>query len=93
MNKNFKNHELKSVSSKPNALMTPDMVAKSRHGSQKPNPLSPFVSTPGQAQTELIATRRELAESLQLFQLSDTRVADAQEHLEMAMLDKEVAEE
>ncbi|KIK02267.1 hypothetical protein K443DRAFT_677778 [Laccaria amethystina LaAM-08-1] len=44
-------------------------------------------------QTELIATRRELSDSLQLSQLSDTRVADAQEHLEMAMLDKEVAEE
>ena len=44
-------------------------------------------------QTELIATRRELADSQQLSQLSDNRIADWQEQLEMAMLDKEVAEE
>jgi dynactin 1 len=44
-------------------------------------------------QTELIATKRELADAQQLSQLSDTRVADWQEQLEMAMLDKEVAEE
>ena len=43
MNKNFKNCELKFVSSKQNALMTHDMFANLRHGSQKPNPLSPFV--------------------------------------------------
>ncbi|KAH7886311.1 dynein associated protein-domain-containing protein [Phlebopus sp. FC_14] len=46
-----------------------------------------------QLQTELIATRRELADTQQLAQLSDTRGIDAQEQLEMAMLDKEVAEE
>jgi dynactin 1 len=44
-------------------------------------------------QTELIATRRELADSKQLAELSEARVVDAQEQLEMAMLDKEVAEE
>lgn len=44
-------------------------------------------------QTELIATKRELADSQQLSQLSDNRIADWQEQLEMAMLDKEVAEE
>ena len=44
-------------------------------------------------QTELIATRRELADAQQLSQLSDNRIADWQEQLEMAMLDKEVAEE
>lgn len=44
-------------------------------------------------QTELIATKRELADAQQLSQLSDNRIADWQEQLEMAMLDKEVAEE
>lgn len=44
-------------------------------------------------QTELIATRRELADAQQLSQLSESRLVDAQEQLEMAMLDKEVAEE
>jgi dynactin 1 len=44
-------------------------------------------------QTELIATRRELADSKQLAELNEGRVVDAQEQLEMAMLDKEVAEE
>ena len=44
-------------------------------------------------QTDLIATRRELADSQQLAQLAETRVIDAQEQLEMVMLDKEVAEE
>lgn len=44
-------------------------------------------------QTELIATRRELADAQQLSQLADGRILDAQEQLEMAMLDKEVAEE
>ena len=43
--------------------------------------------------TELSATRRELADAQQLSQLSESRLLDAQEHLEMAMLDKEVAEE
>ncbi|KAL4067219.1 dynein associated protein-domain-containing protein [Scleroderma yunnanense] len=46
-----------------------------------------------QLQTELIATRRELADAQQLAQLSDNRGIDSQEQLEMAMLDKEVAEE
>ncbi|GJE89651.1 dynactin [Phanerochaete sordida] len=46
-----------------------------------------------QLQTELIATKRELADAQQLSQLSDNRVADWQEQLEMSMLDKEVAEE
>ncbi|KIJ13750.1 hypothetical protein PAXINDRAFT_170080 [Paxillus involutus ATCC 200175] len=46
-----------------------------------------------QLQTELIATRRELADAQQLAQLSDNRGIDAQEQLEMLMLDKEVAEE
>lgn len=46
-----------------------------------------------QLQTELIATKRELADAQQLSQLSDNRMADWQEQLEMAMLDKEVAEE
>jgi dynactin 1 len=44
-------------------------------------------------QTELIATRRELADLKQLAELNEGRVVDAQEQLEMAMLDKEVAEE
>ncbi|KAG7100040.1 hypothetical protein E1B28_001826 [Marasmius oreades] len=44
-------------------------------------------------QTELIATRRELADAQQLSQLAETRILDTQEQLEMAMLDKEVAEE
>jgi dynactin 1 len=44
-------------------------------------------------QTELIATRRELADAKQLAELSEGRVVDAQEQLEMVMLDKEVAEE
>ncbi|KAF8555146.1 dynactin [Imleria badia] len=46
-----------------------------------------------QLQTELIATRRELADAQQIAQLSDNRGIDAQEQLEMFMLDKEVAEE
>jgi dynactin 1 len=44
-------------------------------------------------QTELIDTRRELADAQQLSQLSESRLADSQEQLEMTMLDKEVAEE
>ncbi|KAH9486203.1 Dynactin, 150 kDa isoform [Psilocybe cubensis] len=44
-------------------------------------------------QSELIATRRELADAQQLSQLAESRVIDAQEQLEMVMLDKEVAEE
>ena len=44
-------------------------------------------------QTELTATRRDLADAQQLAQLSETRVIDAQEQLEIVMLDKEVAEE
>ena len=46
-----------------------------------------------QQQTELIATRRELADAQQLAQLAEGRILDAQEQLEMAMLDKEMAEE
>ncbi|PCH34381.1 dynactin [Wolfiporia cocos MD-104 SS10] len=44
-------------------------------------------------QTELIATRRELADSQQLAQMAENRILDTQEQLEMAMLDKEMAEE
>ncbi|KAJ6591757.1 dynein associated protein-domain-containing protein [Mycena vulgaris] len=44
-------------------------------------------------QTELIATRRDLADAQQLAQLAEGRILDSQEQLEMAMLDKEVAEE
>ncbi|KAG6879324.1 hypothetical protein C0992_003541 [Termitomyces sp. T32_za158] len=44
-------------------------------------------------QTELAATKREIADAQQLAQLSENRLFDAQEQLEMAMLDKEVAEE
>lgn len=44
-------------------------------------------------QTELIATRRELADAQQLSELSESRMLDVQEQLEMSMLDKEVAEE
>lgn len=44
-------------------------------------------------QTELIATKRELADASQLSTLHDNRIVDSQEQLEMAMLDKEMAEE
>ncbi|KAJ6541721.1 dynein associated protein-domain-containing protein [Mycena capillaripes] len=44
-------------------------------------------------QTELIETRRDLADAQQLAQLAESRILDTQEQLEMAMLDKEVAEE
>lgn len=44
-------------------------------------------------QTELSDTRRELADAQQLAQLSESRMLDGQEQLEMVMLDKEVAEE
>ena len=44
-------------------------------------------------QTELIATKRELADAQQLSSIHDGRMADAQEQMEMAMLDKEMAEE
>ncbi|KAJ2935346.1 hypothetical protein H1R20_g1748, partial [Candolleomyces eurysporus] len=43
-------------------------------------------------QTELIATKRELADAQQLAQLAENRIADAQDQLELATLDKEVAE-
>ncbi|KAI9454911.1 dynein associated protein-domain-containing protein [Lactarius psammicola] len=46
-----------------------------------------------QQQTELIAARRELADAQQLSELAEARNLDALEQLEMAMLDKEVAEE
>ena len=46
-----------------------------------------------QQQTELITTKRELADAQQLAQLADGRILDAQEQLEMSMLDKEMAEE
>jgi len=44
-------------------------------------------------QTDLTATRRELADAQQIAHLSETRDINAQEQLEMVMLDKEVAEE
>ncbi|KAF8644238.1 hypothetical protein AX16_008593 [Volvariella volvacea WC 439] len=44
-------------------------------------------------QTELLDTRRELADAQQLAQLNSNRMLDMQEQLELAMLDKEVAEE
>ena len=44
-------------------------------------------------QQELIATKRSLSDAEQLSSLSENRLLDAQEQLEMAMLDKEVAEE
>jgi len=44
-------------------------------------------------QTDLIATRRELAGSQQLAQLAETHAIDTQEQLEIVMLDKDVAEE
>jgi dynactin 1 len=46
-----------------------------------------------QLQTELIDTRRELADARQLSELSESRNLDSLEQLEMTMLDKEVAEE
>jgi dynactin 1 len=46
-----------------------------------------------QLQTELIDTRRELADARQLCELSESRHLDTLEQLEMTMLDKEVAEE
>lgn len=46
-----------------------------------------------QQQTELIETRRELADAKQLSELSEARNLDTLEQLEMAMLDREVAEE
>jgi dynactin 1 len=46
-----------------------------------------------QLQTELIATKRDFSDAQQLSQLAESRVLDAQEQLEMAMLDKEMAEE
>ncbi len=41
----------------------------------------------------MIATKRELADAQQLSQLSEGRILDGQEQLEMVMLDKEMAEE
>jgi dynactin 1 len=46
-----------------------------------------------QLQTELIDTRRELADARQLSELSESRNLDTLEQLEMTMLDKEFAEE
>ncbi|KAJ3570761.1 hypothetical protein NP233_g4188 [Leucocoprinus birnbaumii] len=46
-----------------------------------------------QLQQDLISTKRELSDAQQLSQLAEGRVLDAQEQLEMAMLDKEMAEE
>ncbi|KAF8167287.1 dynactin [Crassisporium funariophilum] len=42
---------------------------------------------------ELISSRRNLADSQQLSQLAESRLIDAQDQLEIVMLDKEVAEE
>ncbi|TDL26403.1 dynactin [Rickenella mellea] len=44
-------------------------------------------------QQDLIATRRALSDAEQLANLNEGRLLDTQEQLEMAMLDKEVAEE
>ena len=44
-------------------------------------------------QTELIATKRDLADAQQLAELAEMRLLDIQEQLEVALLDKEVAEE
>lgn len=44
-------------------------------------------------QTELVETRRALADHEAQAQLMDARLVEANEQLEMAMLDKEVAEE
>ena len=44
-------------------------------------------------QQELVSTKRALSDAEQLSSLSENRLLDAQEQLEMAMLDKEVAEE
>jgi dynactin 1 len=44
-------------------------------------------------QTELIETRRELADARQAADAAEGRIVDAQEQLEMATLDKEMAEE
>ncbi|KAK7035364.1 hypothetical protein VNI00_011895 [Paramarasmius palmivorus] len=44
-------------------------------------------------QTELSATKRQLADAEQLGKVGDERFVDMEERLEMAMLDKEVAEE
>lgn len=44
-------------------------------------------------QTELTATKRELADLQQLSDISENKNLDSLEQLEMAMLDKEVAEE
>ncbi|KAH9996492.1 dynein associated protein-domain-containing protein [Russula vinacea] len=46
-----------------------------------------------QQQTELIEARRELADTRQLSELAEARNLDSLEQLEMAMLDREVAEE
>lgn len=46
-----------------------------------------------QQQTDLIATRRELADAQQLAQRQEERLLDTQEQLELVSVDKEVAEE
>ena len=44
-------------------------------------------------QSDLTATKRELADAKQLSALGDNRTVDLQDQMEMAMLDKEMAEE
>lgn len=44
-------------------------------------------------QTELIELKRELADAQQLTKAAETRITDSQDQLELAMLDREVAEE
>lgn len=44
-------------------------------------------------QSDLTSTKRELADARQLSALGDNRTVELQDQLEMAMLDKEVAEE
>jgi len=44
-------------------------------------------------QSDLTTTKRELADAKQLSALGDNRATDLQDQLEMAMLDKEMAEE
>lgn len=46
-----------------------------------------------QQQTDLIASKRELADAQQLSQRQEERLLDAQEQLELVSVDKEVAEE
>jgi dynactin 1 len=89
--KNSKNYVPKFAPSKLNALTTPNALRELESRlTEAENFVSLCPELQNLLQTNLIAMRRELAGFQQLAQLAEARVIDAQEQLEIVMLDKEV---